>query len=310
MTRIDFRLAAKEWIVGRVIFPILQAFHLYRDKWRSFIAVYLIIFGLSILGIVLAILSVVPLVGALLCFIRYPVQIGGAILSFFLVLSLYKPIEEGIYGKRISYWKKHVEENVVNGIMIIAFYVCVFILWAVVWGIILGVLVGLFFLTGSEINSLWMILFVGVGVAAVVSYLLAMLFLMFTPFELILGKKRMVDKARGVVDSAKRSINLVKNNFWDVFLYRVLVIVLNIVFLLLIVVLPLLTLLVLMGMTVGPSSLSTLTAMLATLGIGLVGFILMALVWIVWSGLIWAPVMLISQIILWKLCMERMRVRH
>jgi hypothetical protein len=312
MGGVNSRLEARKGLLGRSISPVTLAFSLYRKKLRSFIAVYLIIFGLAILETGLNVLSEIPLAGIVLCLPGAIIRIAAMVLPFFLALSLYKPIEEGINGKGISYWKKHIEENIVNGIMIIVFYVCVFVLWAVVWGVILGALAGLFFLTGSAVDALWMALFVGFGVAAVVSYLLAMVLIRFTSFELILGKRRVADKARGVIDSAKRSVAIVKNNFLNVVLYDIVVIILTVISVILLLV-PFAILAVAMfafGAVSAPSPGAAISSILSAVPGLLILIILAGLVAMALVELVWAPVMLISQVILWKLCAERMRVKH
>ncbi|NYZ79256.1 hypothetical protein H0N99_03855 [Candidatus Micrarchaeota archaeon] len=213
---------------------IEDSYELYKEKWRSVITAFAVVFLIALVfGIVNFVISLPGQLGVcevknaliLLVFcispyiLQYILGFVNSLINLMVTMAVIGPMDEMAGGKAISSWTSKFPKQLVNSILVILFrtILAVICFGPIVILVILNIsaLVALGnnknigVLLGGGLIIILMVLGVCILVFAILNFLL-----MFLEIEVVLG-------GSGVLQAGIKSAKLVTSNLWDVLAYAV-----------------------------------------------------------------------------------------
>src|SRR5271157_2020823 len=224
-----------------VIKIIEDSYGFYKEKWRSVITAFIVIFLIAIFfGIANFIISLPGKLGVcdaknaliLLVFcispyvLQYILGFVNNMINVMVTMAVIAPMDEMAGGKAISSWTDKFRKQLVNSILVILLrtILAVICFGPIVLAVILNISVLIALSNSNNIGILFgggfliLLLFSGlcILVFAIMSFLLT-----FLEVEVVLG-------GSGVLQAGIKSARLVMSNFWDVLAYSLVWLVIGI----------------------------------------------------------------------------------
>jgi len=220
-----------------VLNVINTAYELYKEKWRSVVTAFAVVFVITFIFGVINFVAQLP--GNFICDENSPFQTQNTLLilvfcvspailqrttevltsliSLLITMAVLKPMDEIAAGKPVSSWTVHFPKQILNAILVILFRAIVlavcFIPFMLTLIPVIPVLIAsknnFAFLAGGG-AVLLLTLLLGFLLSLVLNFLLS-----FLEIEIVIGEN-------GILDAVSKSARLVINNFLDVLLFSLL----------------------------------------------------------------------------------------
>lgn len=225
-----------------IIRIIEDSYELYKEKWRSVITAFAVIFLIALVfGIIDFIISLPGQLGvcevnnALIVLVfcispyilQYTLGFVNGLIDVMVTMAVIGPIDEMAGGKAISSWTNNFPKQLVNSILVILLrtILAVICFVPILITVILNISALVALSNNKNIGILFgggLIVFLMVLVVCFLVFSILNFLLTFLEIEVVLGRS-------GVLQAGIKSAKLVISNFWDVLAYAIVWVVIGIV---------------------------------------------------------------------------------